>query len=143
VLQGILEAVPAEGGAVVYASHLIHDVERVADRIAVLDQGELVLEGGLEELKSRVRRARAVFEDDAPAGVDLPDLLDWQTEGRVLTVVAHGADGNLASALRSLGARHVEVEPMPLEDILVACLRHSGSDPVTEESVTEGEVEHV
>ena len=30
VLEGILESLPAEGGAVVYASHLIHDIERVA-----------------------------------------------------------------------------------------------------------------
>src|SRR5213594_1651646 len=37
VLETILEAVPAEGGAVIYASHLVHDVERVADQIAVLD----------------------------------------------------------------------------------------------------------
>ena len=39
VLEGILDAVHADGGAVVYASHLVHDVERVADRVAVMGAG--------------------------------------------------------------------------------------------------------
>ena len=38
VLAGVLESVAEKGGAVVYASHLIHDVERVADNVAFLDQ---------------------------------------------------------------------------------------------------------
>src|SRR6185436_16721388 len=36
VLDGVLQSVSHEGGAVVYASHLVHDVERVADRVVVL-----------------------------------------------------------------------------------------------------------
>jgi ABC-2 type transport system ATP-binding protein len=123
VLEGILEAVPAEGGAVVYASHLVHDVERVSDRVAVLDRGRLVLEGGVEELKKRVRRAVAVFEGDPPLTVEIPGRIDTQTNGRVLSVVTDHGNGDLAASLRGLGATSVEIEPLSLEEILVACLR--------------------
>lgn len=123
VLQGIIEAVPREGGAVVYASHLVHDVERVADRVAVLDGGRLRLEGDLEEIKARICRATAIFEDDAPSRPSLPGMIDARADGRVLTVVAGGRNGDLAATLRGLGARRVEVAPLPLEEILVACLR--------------------
>jgi ABC-2 type transport system ATP-binding protein len=123
VLEGILEAVPGEGGAVVYASHLVGDVERVADTVALLDAGRLRFHGPLDDLKGRVRRATAVFEGEAPANAPLPGRIDARADGRILTVVAEGANGDLAAALRALGARDVRIEALPLEEILIAFLR--------------------
>jgi len=133
VLRGVLDGVSDEGGAVVYASHLIHDVERVADRVAILDEGRLRLEDSLERLKADVRRVTAVFEGDAPGRVDIPGQLDAVSDGRVLHLVARGEVAQLESRARSLGAREVEIEPLSLEEILVACLRQR----------VEREVEHV
>jgi ABC-2 type transport system ATP-binding protein len=131
VLEGIVEMIPGQGGAVIYASHLIGDVERVADRVAVLDAGRLTLEGSVEELRRRVQRATAVFESGVPSSVSLPGQIDCRVEGRVLQAVADSEDGALAEALRSLGATRVEVEPLDLEEILVASLRGKGvADPV-------------
>jgi len=123
VLEGILQTLPAEGGAVVYASHLIHDVERIADRVVFLEHGQVRLDSPLEKLKQQVRRVTAVFDQDAPQAPELPGVLDVTAEGRVLTVVARGTDEELAAPLRALGAEKVEVVPLPLEEILVAFLR--------------------
>ncbi len=124
VLEGVLESVPSEGGAVVYASHLIHDVERIADQVVVLDDGRITLQGGLEELKGRVRRYRAVFDQAPPARIDTAGVLFQSIEGRALVVVAEGENGVVRAALTAAGAGHVAVEPLPLEEILVACLRN-------------------
>ena len=126
VLEGVLESVPAEGGAVVYASHLIHDVERIADQVTVLDEGKSILEGDLEKIKARVRRVRAVFENEPPEQLTLPGLVSMERENRTLLVVADGANGELEQALQNAGAVNVTVEPLPLEEILVACLKGSG-----------------
>ena len=123
VLDGVLDAVSHEGGAVIYASHLVHDVERVADRVIVLDGGAIRLEGDLEALKGRIRRARAVFEGDAPRGHAGAGVIEAVADGRVLTVTAEAADGALEASLRGLGAREVAIESLPLEEILVALLR--------------------
>ena len=123
VLQGVIEALPAEGGAVVYASHLIHDVERVADRIAILDAGRVSLEGTLDGIKHAVRRITAVFADVAPRSTRRPGALSWSTDGRVLTVVSRNGHESLAASLRAEGAKDVVVEPLSLEEILVACLK--------------------
>ncbi len=127
VLEGILEAIPGEGGSVVYASHLVHDVERVADRVAILDAGRLRLEGSLDGLKAKVRRARAVFDDAAPADLAIAGRIDARADGRLLTVVAEGANGDLEAALRAAGAKEVTVEPLSLEEILVAFLREGST----------------
>lgn len=123
VLEGILDSVSGGGGTVVYASHLVHDVERVSDRVAVLDGGRIVLEGAVDQIKARFRRARAVFESGAPAVSAVPGLLDARADGRLLTVVADAPDGSLEASLRALGATRIDVEVLPLEEILVSLLR--------------------
>jgi ABC-2 type transport system ATP-binding protein len=123
VLDGVLQAVADEGGAVIYASHLVHDVERVADRVIVLDDGKITLSGELETLKAGIKRGRAVFDGDAPTAAALEGWIDVETDGRVMTVTANAANGQLESALRGLGAREVTIESLPLEEILVALLR--------------------
>jgi ABC-2 type transport system ATP-binding protein len=123
VLDGILDSMSEQGGSVVYASHLVHDVERVADRILVLDGGHIRLEGELDALKGRIRRGRAVFEGDARTDPAIPGLIDAIVDGRVLTVTAEASNGSLEAALRALGAKEIAIEPLPLEEILVALLR--------------------
>jgi ABC-2 type transport system ATP-binding protein len=122
VLEGLLDAIPEEGGAIVYASHLVHDVERVADRIAVLDEGRKVLDEPLEALRASVRRLTAIFEDSPPPHLEIPGSLRLRTDGRVLTCVARSSDTQLHTAATQLGAHHVEVAPIDLEEILVAAL---------------------
>ena len=124
VLDGVLQSVADAGGSVVYASHLVHDVERVSDRIIVLDDGKIRLAGELEALKAGIKRARAVFDGDAPA----PEgYIDVHADGRVLTVTAEASNGQLETSLRALGAREITVETLPLEEILVALLRSGRS----------------
>jgi len=123
VLDGVLQSVSHEGGSVIYASHLVHDVERVSDRIVVFDDGKIRIEGELEALKGRIRRARAVFDSDAPPAGAIEGAIDVVTDGRILMVTAEASNGSLERALRRLGAREVTIESLPLEEILVALLR--------------------
>ncbi len=134
VLEGILAAIHGEGGAVVYASHLIHDLERVADRVVYLDGGRIRMQGSIDELRRRVKRLSVVFEGDAFELPPFPGLLDQRAAGRALAVVVEARDGAdpaefaaLADRLRTLGATHVQVEDLGLEEILVAALRRHES----------------
>jgi len=80
VLEGILAAIHGEGGAVVHASHLMHDLERVADRVVYLDEGQIRMEGSVDELKARVQRITAVFGDEVPGFPRFPDALGTARE---------------------------------------------------------------
>ena len=131
VLETLLETVVGEGGSVLYASHLIGDVERIADRVAVLDRGRLALEGGLEDMKARTARLTAVFAGAAAVPHQIPGLLDVRVEGRVLVVVSAEADAAEA-AMRALSPERLEREPLPLEEILVAQLRGGRAEPTAE-----------
>ncbi|MBM3985934.1 MAG: ABC transporter ATP-binding protein, partial [Planctomycetes bacterium] len=57
-LEALIELVGDQGTGVLLATHLLGDVERVADRVGVLHEGRLVLDARLEELRGRAQRRR-------------------------------------------------------------------------------------
>ncbi len=50
-LQTIIQLIQQEGRTVLFSSHLLHEVERVADHVVIIDRGRLVQAGSIEELK--------------------------------------------------------------------------------------------
>jgi ABC-2 type transport system ATP-binding protein len=65
----------AQGRTVLFSSHLLGQVERVCDRVVVLDRGRLVLQGRVEELTGR-RGRMALLVDPLPAAL-LAELRTW------------------------------------------------------------------
>jgi ABC-2 type transport system ATP-binding protein len=51
-LEGVIELMQEDGRTVLFSSHLLHEVERVADQVVIIDRGRLVKAGGIEELKA-------------------------------------------------------------------------------------------
>lgn len=123
VLEGIIDALPAEGGAVIYASHLIHDLERVADTIAFLDEGKIRFTGRIEDIKAEVKRVTAIFDAPPALPSPLPGVLDLRLEGRLLMAIARSPETGLIELLNQGRPTHLEVSPLSLEDILVAALK--------------------
>lgn len=50
-LESIIQLIQQEGRTVLLSSHLLHEVERVADQVVILDRGRLVRSGSIEEFK--------------------------------------------------------------------------------------------
>jgi ABC-2 type transport system ATP-binding protein len=118
-LEAMIEVVQEEGRTVLFTSHVLDDVERVADHVAILDDGVLRVCGPVDAVKDRVVRVHARFAGDAPAGCDLPGVLRSRLRGRSLAVtVCDGPEAATAWA-RSAGATHVDVERLPLEDLFI------------------------
>ncbi|WP_395013684.1 ATP-binding cassette domain-containing protein [Robinsoniella peoriensis] len=69
---------------VVFSTHILSDVERICDRVAVLHDGELALCGGLEELKSGHKRDEMILElmneEDAKKVQDMLRLTEGITD---------------------------------------------------------------
>ena len=112
----------ARGNTVVFSSHQIGQVERAAERIAVIDRGRLVLEGSLDDLKADRKIVEGVFSGvdyalDGIAGDPRVARVD-RTERIVRLLVLSGAD-EIASRLAQAGAGGVRVLDLNLEDIFL------------------------
>jgi ABC-2 type transport system ATP-binding protein len=118
-LESIIGLIQEEGRTIFFSTHLVHEVERVADWVGIMEAGHLIYCTPLETLKASVRRL--VCPCPAETNVTaVPGLLQSDRDGKTLVLsVRDFGDGTLA-ALRGLGVEEVQVEGMSLEDIFVA-----------------------
>lgn len=127
LLEAIIETVDRSGRGVLIVSHLIDDVERIADRVAFLRAGEARVQGDVEALRERFRRARVTLGPTGPDGLALAakDLLgvrrvvaegDGAPNERVVIFDDFG-EACLAELEARAGARRVEVRRMGLREI--------------------------
>jgi ABC-2 type transport system ATP-binding protein len=120
VLQALVAHVAGEEMTVFFSSHQIAEVDQIADRVAIVDRGRIVVSGELDELRERYRRIRLVFDGDAPAApLRAPGIVRTRRDGRVLTVLSSaGADPIVAEA-RALNPVSVDVAPVTLKEIFL------------------------
>ena len=119
-LEGVLELVRQEGRTVLFSSHILSDLERVADRIAVLHEGRLLLERGTDALKEKIRRLRLVFGGEAPPSLEVAGLLRMRRQGREILATVDGYEEGMAERLRArTGAVSAEALPIGLEEIFI------------------------
>ncbi|MBI4867703.1 MAG: ABC transporter ATP-binding protein [Candidatus Wallbacteria bacterium] len=119
-LESIVEVIAQEGRTVFFSTHIIEEVERVADRIGVVREGKMVYEGELDRLKETTRRVRLSFEDAAPGELDLPGVVRARREGNELTLTVRDFDERaFEGRLAALAVRGRAVEPLTLEEIFV------------------------
>jgi ABC-2 type transport system ATP-binding protein len=120
ILGAVIRTVADEGRTVLFSSHLLDEVERVADTIAMIHQGQMALCASLDELKSTHHRVTLNFSEPQTTAPTLEGVLHIEGSGREWTVVCDGAVNGLCDAVTALGANIVEEATPSLEDIFVA-----------------------
>lgn len=116
-LQGMIELITRQGRTVFFSSHILGDVERVADRIVVIDRGVLRANCSLEQFRHSVKKLRAEFATTVPADADIDGLLHLRRSEKELELVLVGTgDEKIAEWAKSTRPRSYEVVGMNLED---------------------------
>jgi len=114
-----------KGKTVFMSSHVLSEVERVCDRIALLRKGELVLLSGLETIRRlSARTIRVTFSKDVsvPEGFRL-DHQFLESSSRLWRLEITGPLGPLLSALGGLPVIDMEVREARLEDVVLKYYR--------------------
>jgi len=111
----------AAGQTVFLSSHQIAEVERVADVIAILRKGELLVVQRLDELKARVRELTLTMSDGA-APPDVPgEILARRQRARQWQLLVRNVEEDRIAALRrEPGVRDLQARVPNLEEIFVA-----------------------
>lgn len=121
-LDMLLNAATEHGLTIVVSSHVLTDVERIVDTIALLDQGRIVTTGNLEDLKNRMRRIRVAGEinnDARKLVADHMKVMRMRRAGPGTDLVVDGFNEQQHQALASTLGDDVRVEHLNLEDIFV------------------------
>lgn len=72
-LDEILGLIREEGRTVFFSTHILSDLERVADRIGILKKGQLIADESLDSLKENVLQVRWISSENR-----FPELSGWQ-----------------------------------------------------------------
>jgi len=124
ILEAVIRTVADEGRTVFFSSHLLEEIERVSDQVAMLHQGQIVLCGPLDEIKARHRRYTLHFEKAQVKSPAIAGALRISGSGKEWTVVCNGAGINLPPLAAGLGARIVGEQIPSLNEIFEA---HAGA----------------
>ncbi len=127
VFQECIREDRAAGRTVLLSSHILAQVEVLADRISIIRKGRIVESGTLEEMRHLTRTTIIAETASSPAGLaDLAGVHHVEArDGRVhLQVDARHLDGTVRH-LAGLGVRSLVAHPPTLEELL---LRHYGDE---------------
>jgi ABC-2 type transport system ATP-binding protein len=151
-LDGVLRTICDRGQTVLISSHMLDDVRRLADTIGILNNGRLVVQGGVDELLTSTKRIRATLRDgfrpsqvfagktgsvskspsaghakDAPGKAPVPVLpgVIWQqVEGREWTITIRDFSPDKVQQVRSIdGVEQADVIDLGLEELFKDYIR--------------------
>jgi len=120
ILEAIIRMVADEGRTVLFSSHLLDEVERVADHVVMLQQGRVVLNGRTEEVRAGHISAVLAFAQPPGAAPMLTGAHAVTGYGSEWRVLFGGSRTELVTAAARVGARVVEERTPTLDEILVA-----------------------
>jgi len=128
----LIEEVRTEGRAVFLSSHVMPEVERLCDRVAIIREGRLVAVEDVGDLKAHAVRSISIhFERPVPASAfeALPSVREVLAQGDVLHVTVAGP----VDAVVKEAARHevvdLESHEPSLEEIFLTFYSDEGGEP--------------
>lgn len=127
VFQDVINRTKAEGRTVLLSSHILAQVEKLADRISIIRLGRIVQSGTLAEMRHLTRTTIEADTVRPAAGLErLPGVHDVETrDGRVRFAVDGEHLDAAVKQLSGLGIRSLTSHPPTLEELM---LRHYGDE---------------
>ena len=118
----LLRDVRGRGDTVFLSSHVLSEVEDVADHVAVVRDGRLVATTSIDELKQRARRRIALtFADAAPLDSlrNVPGVVEATAVDHTIELVVEGSMAELLSTAAPYGIDRVVSDEVDLTDVFL------------------------
>lgn len=123
LLQSLVAAA-ADGTTVFFSSHQIAEVERIADRVCILDRGKLAMDLSLDDIRQDYRRITLGFAGAPPSDdFQMQGIERIETSGRQVVVLASRNSDAIVERARGLAAVSVDVAPISLREVFLDAVK--------------------
>ncbi len=129
--ESILEFCESGERSVLLSSHLLDDVERVADRVTLMVDGLMVVNTGLDDFRQRVAAWTVDVSHQPPFGgsvrtpVPIPRLVNCRPLGDRWQITVVDPDEDTSAALAAIDSRSTEPVEVTFDDAVLAYLSRS------------------
>jgi ABC-2 type transport system ATP-binding protein len=114
---GILDDLRAAGRTIFFSSHVLSEVERVCDRVAIIRHGRLVALEDVAALIARRKRNVELRVVGPPPRLDgVPGVSDFEVDGERISCRLDGDVGPFLAAIHGIEVRDLTIEPARLEE---------------------------
>jgi ABC-2 type transport system ATP-binding protein len=129
-LNTLVSDVASRGKTIFFSSHILSEVEAVADWVAIIHAGRLVLCDELDHLKQAKKVVKLTYVNLPPTTEieklrRLPEVMNLAQEGRSVRLLTHDGVDELEQALkiRPYALREVETVDLNLEDLFLESMK--------------------
>src|SRR6478609_9543308 len=122
-LESLIQIIQRQGRTILFSSHILGDVERVADRIGIMVDGVLRVDCRTETFRESIRKLVLDFAGYPPDAPRVPRLVSYRTVGSSLEMVLVGYDDEQREAVEALKPLSIEVLDLNLEDAFIEYTR--------------------
>src|SRR5699024_3088234 len=121
IFQEEIEKVKETEKAVLLSSHIVSEVERLADKVAIIRQGKIVESGSLEELRHLTRSTvTLITEQDVAQMANVEGVYDFEQNNNQATFSADPQHLNIIlNEASKLDVKKFESVPPTLEDLFM------------------------
>jgi ABC-2 type transport system ATP-binding protein len=126
VVYELVAETTAEGRTVFVSSHVLSEVQHIADRVALIRDGRLELVDDVESLRQRaLTRVQVTFADAPPAGTfdTLPGVHEVGRSGQIVHLTLEGSADLLVKALARFDVHALDSHEADLEDVFLELYR--------------------
>lgn len=127
ILRTLIEDHVSQGRTIFMSSHHLGEVEHICDWVGILEEGRLLLESRLEEIRQEFRLV--IVSGEGLPVVPSTDVVSATTDGRFLRYVVVREAERFAAELRGQGATVLEISPLGLRELFLHLVRKE--DPCT------------
>jgi ABC-2 type transport system ATP-binding protein len=118
-LEQLVELSTDSSRAVVFSSHIVSDIERLANRIWILKEGRLYWHGELDALKESIVRLHMQAAVTLPERVELPGVLSWRRQGDAAIAIVRDWSAQNMQDFQEQFKCDIRIESLGLEEIFL------------------------
>jgi ABC-2 type transport system ATP-binding protein len=125
ILGAVIRTVAEEGRTVLFSSHLLEEVEQVADHVTMIHRGTIVLSAPLEEIRTSHHAVTLHFPAARTKPPDVAGVLHWEGRAHDWTAVSDRHPEHWRQAATAAGSTVVAERAASLDEIFVAHVGNS------------------
>ena len=120
ILNAVIRTIAHEGRTVLFSSHLLDEVEEVADHVTMISHGQVVQSAPLADMKKSHRSVTLRFPAPRSRPPEIPGVLRWDGAGQEWTAACRDGRGELTAAVAEWGAEIVAERAPTLDELFFA-----------------------